>query len=561
MSIIVKLDNKINILSSDITEKYNHDPNCVVINQSLKKIKESLNADKSLAYKTQNNEETAQTIHALNNLIDDVSQFVISIGSKKMLSKYLNSTTNNKKAKEFQGLIESFLPMLADIAKNTGRLSVTVASVDSISEKDLASKLEQFKSSITQNKFIVPNKTSGTSSYTYPNGDIYDGLWKKGYKNGKGIYKCQNGITYDGEFYYNDIYGLGKLLHENEIVYEGSFKYGKKDGNGRLLWFGTIYVGTFKDDKAHGKGTLSLGASSFGALYEGEFKNNMKHGKGKDLNSVGNLYIGPFSSNKYHGYGTLTTTEGKFEGYFKEGVKHGKGTMEYKSGDIFKGTFKDDFLENGTLTFAAGGKYVGSFKNNKYNSDGILMKSDGSVYKGTFSLGFFSGTGSLTMKCGSLYNGQFENDKFNGKGKLVSKTLNYEYTGTFKDGNPHGKGDIKYPDSGFYNGEMRDGLRHGNGKMRYPDNTVYEGKWVDDQRIDQLKSDGQLKPSSPFSKQRRFSVKVDEEQINQSMTDFKNSIKANGKDPIKDTTNSTQVNSNLNGQTNYSYPDGAFYEG
>ena len=34
----------------------------------------------------------------------------------------------------------------------------------------------------------------------YPNGDLYDGMWSKGKKNGQGKYSYANGITYVGSF-------------------------------------------------------------------------------------------------------------------------------------------------------------------------------------------------------------------------------------------------------------------------------------------------------------------------------------------------------------------------
>ena len=55
------------------------------------------------------------------------------------------------------------------------------------------------------------------------------------------------------------------------------------------------------------------------------------------------------------------------------------------------------------------------------------------------------------------------------------------YDGYFKEGQYHGKGNMKYPDGTKYVGEWKDGMRHGKGTMF--DSTTGEsksGKWKDD---------------------------------------------------------------------------------
>ena len=54
------------------------------------------------------------------------------------------------------------------------------------------------------------------------------------------------------------------------------------------------------------------------------------------------------------------------------------------------------------------------------------------------------------------------------------------YTGCLKDGQPTGKGVIKYDNGNVYEGDVLNGLRHGNGKMNYQNGNMYEGEWVDD---------------------------------------------------------------------------------
>ena len=54
------------------------------------------------------------------------------------------------------------------------------------------------------------------------------------------------------------------------------------------------------------------------------------------------------------------------------------------------------------------------------------------------------------------------------------------YTGDLKDGVPHGKGVMNYPDGGTYDGSFVDGKQQGKGKYVWPNGDVYEGDWLND---------------------------------------------------------------------------------
>ena len=80
---------------------------------------------------------------------------------------------------------------------------------------------------------------------------------------------------------------------------------------------GDKYVGDFKDDKLHGKGTLIF---FNGDKYVGEFKHSLFHGQGTYTYDNGDKYVGEWNDFKFHGQGTYTFASGiKDVGYFMNG--------------------------------------------------------------------------------------------------------------------------------------------------------------------------------------------------------------------------------------------------
>jgi hypothetical protein len=83
----------------------------------------------------------------------------------------------------------------------------------------------------------------------------YEGYFKNGWEDGKGIKVYPNGASYKGNFKKGRKRGYGLEIYPNIGSYEGYFKNGKRFGFGIEKWLdGTIYEGQFYDDKWHGKG-------------------------------------------------------------------------------------------------------------------------------------------------------------------------------------------------------------------------------------------------------------------------------------------------------------------
>ena len=71
---------------------------------------------------------------------------------------------------------------------------------------------------------------NGYGKYTYSNGQIYEGNYKDGVKE-----------------------GLGKLIYPNNKIYEGEFKNGKPQGEGTIIDNGKKIDIEYIDGKFHRK--------------------------------------------------------------------------------------------------------------------------------------------------------------------------------------------------------------------------------------------------------------------------------------------------------------------
>ena len=85
--------------------------------------------------------------------------------------------------------------------------------------------------------------------------------------------------------------GRGRFAYNNGEVYEGEWRLGKREGKGYFKFSSGEYRGTFKADKMHGKGVLNM---YNGIIYEGEFLDGIPNGQGKYKDAFGNVNEGYF---------------------------------------------------------------------------------------------------------------------------------------------------------------------------------------------------------------------------------------------------------------------------
>lgn len=130
------------------------------------------------------------------------------------------------------------------------------------------------------------------------------------------------------------------------VKWTGACVSGKVDGDGRLVlrqfngtrWWEAIYIGTIRNGKEHGHGTLE---TSTGHKYEGNFTDGLYSGQGAVVLSDGSRYQGEFLVGEPYGRGVYVWANGnRYEGDFRNGKQHGRGVFSRANGNNCKGDWR-----------------------------------------------------------------------------------------------------------------------------------------------------------------------------------------------------------------------------
>ena len=93
------------------------------------------------------------------------------------------------------------------------------------------------------------------------------------YGNGQGTYTWSDGEKYEGEWVNGKRNGQGTLTWSDGRKYEGEFKDGERKGHGTFTSFeGDKYVGEFKDEKFWNGTTYEIGGNIFGKWVNGKLE-------------------------------------------------------------------------------------------------------------------------------------------------------------------------------------------------------------------------------------------------------------------------------------------------
>lgn len=178
----------------------------------------------------------------------------------------------------------------------------------------------------------------------YPNGDYYEGEWKKGTPNGKGKMIYANGDIYVGQWIFGEIEGQGSMTYKNGNYYEGEWKKGEYYGKGLLKSNGVTYKGIWNSEYFKGKCETYIISAGIFIYFDGCIANNTQIMDGTIRYKFDNGTIRYFAT--YTGKAKNFQEMGKGEMVFDK--YNTKISGEWNNGILVKG---DGTLESNSQTY------------------------------------------------------------------------------------------------------------------------------------------------------------------------------------------------------------------
>ena len=327
--------------------------------------------------------------------------------------------------------------------------------------------------------YFLNGKKNGRGKYIWANGNVYDGNWVDGKCTGKGRISWSSGASFDGEWKDNQM-SEGKYIYADGSVYEGSFKNGKRDGYGKRIYTsGDKYEGRWQSGSRNGKGVYTW---ADGDVYDGEWKDDKRCGVGRmvmygkagpDALNAGEVFIkysydGEWLDNREHGHGicregngTVAGMDKVYEGEWVNGKKCGRFVWHFLHRDGETGKSYIDFYEDGNLieTCIPYDERIKTVDDAKKFRE-AEKRARISAVKTDFRL-----AKQLDMNIAAsvgYYDGDYMNGERNGYGECAYDNGD-KYIGTWKDGAANGVGRYDFARGGFYFGQFLNGRVDGYG--------------------------------------------------------------------------------------------------
>ena len=165
------------------------------------------------------------------------------------------------------------------------------------------------------------NEIQGSGEKTWKQGlRKYAGQWKDGLFHGKGelTWEGRTEESYSGSFRKGFFHGSGRRRWGSGDTYEGGWKGGQRDGRGILHLARPVL----------GDGSTPDLQQVYAMEYDGMWSLDDFHGRGRCVWSDGASYRGEWLAGQMHGEGCLTDKRGwVYDGTFAEGLPEGRGSL------------------------------------------------------------------------------------------------------------------------------------------------------------------------------------------------------------------------------------------
>jgi len=133
----------------------------------------------------------------------------------KFIKPYFNRGTARADASDYDGAIADFTKVIVLDPNNVPAINYLAQLKEVIATKT--------PDTTSSNNCVSGNCVNGFGKMVYTNGDIYEGGFVNGKKEGLGSHTFKNGQVYLGQFYDNLRNGNGKFTFSDGNIYEGRF--------------------------------------------------------------------------------------------------------------------------------------------------------------------------------------------------------------------------------------------------------------------------------------------------------------------------------------------------
>lgn len=315
---------------------------------------------------------------------------------------------------------------------------------------------------------------------------IYDGLWKNGSYNGQGRLYMQDGSFMEGLFQNGSMHGeFTCFTKDGAVTYKGTLKDGLYDGHGLLYRDGSaVYDGAFAEGEKSGIGREYEGGA---CVYMGSFAKGVRCGFGILCKGAEQLFSGFFDGGVPCGQG-VSYIGGlpKYAGCFEDGKPHGRvneiegqavaAQCIFERGDC---RYERRFRSDGSLAFE------GNIKDGKPEGMGASFNEYGEkTFEGIFKYGEpFKSMKVITTELEGLpyveklKNTDYETFRAAPEYAVEQPLCGGVYSGGLKNGLPHGRGTMLYPDH-RYTGGYSEGKAFGDGIVYLSDGAQLCGRFL-----------------------------------------------------------------------------------
>jgi len=228
--------------------------------------------------------------------------------------------------------------------------------------------------------------------------------------SGRATFSFRNGNVYDGEWLNKKPNGYGKMTYSDGLIYEGTWKDGLHKGEGKLVKTnGDTFEGLFDNDFVSGTCKIKMND----AMYAGECKELLPNGKGQLSYSTGDI----------------------FEGEFTNGAARGVGVLTLKTGEKIKGMWENTKIADPIEVTTSAGVYTGKHQGfTLMDKNASISTTTGEQYHGEYNAGM-NGIGNLVLNNGDEIITMWQNGQYVEGSEITYKWQDgRKYIGIIKKG-------------------------------------------------------------------------------------------------------------------------------